>query len=51
MGCNAEDSCPVALLPKLENWDLDNPKGKPIDEYRRIRNKIEPKVRVLLEEY
>ncbi len=50
MGCDAEESCPALYVPKLENWDLDNPKGKPIDEYRRVRDLIEEKVRALIKE-
>jgi arsenate reductase len=50
MGCDAEESCPALYVPKLENWDLDNPKGKPIEEYRRVRDLIEEKVRELIKE-
>lgn len=50
MGCDAEESCPALFVPKLENWDLDNPKGKQMDEYRRVRDLIEEKVRELIEE-
>ena len=50
MGCDAEDSCPAFIIPKLENWDLDNPKGKPIEEYRRVRDLIEEKIAELIKE-
>jgi arsenate reductase len=51
MGCDAEDSCPISYLHKLENWNLENPKGKPISEYRRIRDQIEKKITDLIHEY
>ncbi|MCG3216877.1 MAG: arsenate reductase ArsC [Candidatus Heimdallarchaeota archaeon] len=51
MGCDAEESCPVSVSSKLENWDLDNPKGKPLEEYRRVRDEIEIKMKKLIEEY
>jgi protein-tyrosine-phosphatase len=35
---------------KLTDWHLDDPKGKPVEEVRRIRDMIEPKVRMLSEE-
>ena len=50
MGCDAEDACPALIVPKLENWDLDNPKGKPIEEYRKVRDLIKEKVLALIEE-
>ncbi len=50
MGCDVEESCPTFIVPNLENWDLDNPKGKPIDEYRRVRDLIEDKIKELIKE-
>jgi len=51
MGCDAEESCPLLFIPRLENWDLSNPKGKSISEYRRVRNQIKKKVIDLITEY
>jgi arsenate reductase len=31
-------------LKKVEDWHLEDPKGKPIEEIRRIRDEIEEKV-------
>ncbi len=48
MGCTVQDVCPAPLVAqmrkKLVDWHLDDPKGKPIQEVRRIRNEIERKV-------
>jgi protein-tyrosine-phosphatase len=43
MGCG-DDSCPAVFLKKVEDWHLEDPKGKPIEEIRRIRDEIEEKV-------
>jgi arsenate reductase len=51
MGCDAAESCPVIYHPRIEKWDIENPKGKPIEEYRKVRDIIEKKVRELIEYY
>jgi len=48
MGC--EETCPAVLAKKIIEWQIPDPKGKPIDEIRRIRDALEAKVKVLLEE-
>ena len=48
MGC--EETCPAVLAKKIIEWQIPDPKGKPIDEVRRIRDMLEAKVKVLLEE-
>ena len=48
MGC--EETCPAVLAKKIIEWEIPDPKGKPIDEVRRIRDVLEAKVRMLLEE-
>lgn len=47
MGC--EMSCPVTAAGKVEDWDLEDPAGKPIEFMRRTRNEIEKRVKMLLE--
>ncbi len=48
MGCSVEEACPKPILAqmqkKLVDWDLDDPKGKPIEEVRLIRDEIERRV-------
>lgn len=47
MGCAVEEACPALRVP-LEDWALDDPKGRPSDEVAAIRDKIEMKVRNLV---
>jgi len=48
MGC--EETCPAVLAKKIVEWQIPDPKGKPIDEVRRIRDVLETKVKMLIEE-
>ena len=49
MGCSVEEACPkpmlAAMQKKLVDWHLDDPKGRSIEEVRRIRDEIEKRVR------
>ena len=47
MGCMDKESCPALFIHKLLEWDIEDPKGKPIDKVREIRDEIEQKVRQL----
>jgi arsenate reductase (thioredoxin) len=47
MGCG--DACPVFPGVRYEDWDLEDPSGKPIEDVRRIRDDIDGRVRRLLE--
>jgi protein-tyrosine-phosphatase len=47
MGCAVEEACPALSVP-LEDWELDDPKGKSPDKVAEIRDKIEMKVRNLV---
>jgi len=48
MGCSVEEVCPRPMLAKMQkklvDWDLEDPKGKTIEEVRKIRDEIEAKV-------
>ena len=48
MGCSVEEVCPRPMLAKMQkklvDWDLEDPKGKPLEEVRRIADEIEWKV-------
>ena len=46
MGCG--DTCPVVPGTRYEDWPLDDPAGKPIEDVRPIRDAIEQRVRDLL---
>jgi protein-tyrosine-phosphatase len=49
MGCG-DDACPAFAGKPLVDWDLPDPKGRPIEEFRRVRDEIEARVRALLAE-
>ena len=44
MGCSAEGFCPAPLLNKVTDWNIEDPKGKPVEAVKEIRDKIEAKV-------
>jgi arsenate reductase (thioredoxin) len=48
MGCG--DACPVLPGKRYEEWELDDPAGKGVDEVRPVRDEIERRVRHLLRE-
>ncbi|HYO60485.1 MAG TPA: low molecular weight phosphatase family protein [Actinomycetota bacterium] len=47
MGCAVEEACPALQVP-LEDWALDDPKGKPAEVVAEIRDMIEMRVRNLV---
>jgi len=48
MGCSVEKFCPAPLLKKVIDWGLEDPKDKPIEKVRQIRNEIEKRVLKLI---
>ena len=46
MGCG--DTCPYIPGKRYIDWPLDDPKGRPIEEVRRIRDEIRDRVADLL---
>ena len=49
MGCGVFDSCPVPLVKgkiEIEDWELDDPKGKDISLVRGIRDRIEQNIKI-----
>jgi arsenate reductase (thioredoxin) len=49
MGCNVAETCPATFVP-TEDWGLDDPAGQPLEQVRRIRDQIEAKVKVLIQD-
>ena len=47
MGCGVQ--CPIVSGAHKEDWGLDDPSGKPIEEFRKTRDLIEAKVKELVE--
>ena len=52
MGCSVQEVCPRPLVRQMEkkivDWHIEDPKGKPIEEVRKIRNQVESNVMELL---
>jgi protein-tyrosine-phosphatase len=48
MGCG--DVCPIFPGKRYEDWELTDPKGKPIEEVRAIRDDIRERIENLLAE-
>jgi len=48
MGCMDKESCPALFVKDVLDWNIQDPKGKSIDEVRKIRDQIEIKVKELI---
>ena len=48
LGCG--DECPVLPGVRRDDWPLDDPKGQPLDQVRRVRDEIEQRVAALIGE-
>ena len=46
MGCG--DACPVVPGAKRDDWPLEDPKGKPLERVREIRDEIKTRVAKLV---
>ena len=49
MGCMDKESCPALFLKDVLDWGIEDPKGKPLEQVRKIRDEIENKVKELVE--
>ena len=49
MGCG--DQCPVVPGLTRDDWPLDDPRGQPLDDVRRIRDEIRDRVTALIDTY
>jgi arsenate reductase (thioredoxin) len=47
MGCNDQGVCPGPFFKPTIEWKLEDPKGKPIEKVREIRDQIERQVQEL----
>lgn len=48
MGCIDQAECPAVFLGNFQDWGIEDPKNKPIEKVREIRDKIEAKVKELV---
>jgi protein-tyrosine-phosphatase len=45
MGCMERTECPMLFINNVIDWGIEDPKGKPIEKVREIRDEIERRVR------
>ncbi|VVB57366.1 Protein ArsC [uncultured archaeon] len=45
MGCR--EQCPITPAGRTIAWEVEDPKGKALEDYRRVRDEVEGKVRAL----
>jgi protein-tyrosine-phosphatase len=50
MGCNDQGICPGPFFKPTVDWKLEDPKGKPLEKVREIRDEIERSVQNLIAE-
>ena len=48
MGCMDKESCPALFVKDVLDWNISDPKGKSVEEVRKIRDQIEVKVKELV---
>ena len=49
MGCMDDKFCPALFVPKVIDWGIEDPKDKPIEKVRQIRDEIEKRVLEIIE--
>src|SRR5918995_881200 len=47
MGCMDKNFCPTLFIPNVIDWGIEDPKGKPIEQVRKIRDEIERRIKEL----
>jgi arsenate reductase len=45
MGCIDKTECPMLFINNVVDWGIEDPKGKPIEKVREIRDEIERRVK------
>ena len=48
MGCMDKETCPAFIISKMIDWNIEDPKDKPIEKVREIRDQIEQKVKEII---
>jgi protein-tyrosine-phosphatase len=49
MGCMDKKSCPSLFVRDVDDWNIEDPNGKPIEVVRKIRDQIKNEVFNLLD--
>lgn len=47
MGCMDKNFCPTLFIAKVIDWGIEDPKDKPIEQVRKIRDEIERRIKEL----
>jgi protein-tyrosine-phosphatase len=47
MGCMDQNFCPTLFIPKVIDWGIEDPKDKPIERVREIRDEVEWRIKEL----
>jgi arsenate reductase (thioredoxin) len=50
MGCMDKNFCPTLFIPKVSDWGIADPKGKPIEKVKEIRDEIERSIKEIVEQ-
>jgi arsenate reductase len=45
MGCIDKTECPMLFIKNVVDWGIEDPKGKPIEKVREIRDEIDRRVK------
>ena len=48
MGCIEKESCPTLFIHNVLEWNIEDPKNRPMEKVREIRDIIEERVRELV---
>ena len=48
MGCMDQESCPSLFVKGVDDWNIEDPKGKSVEDVRKIRDQIKNDVLNLL---
>ena len=51
MGCMDDKFCPALFIPKVIDWGIEDPKDKPIEKVREIRDEIEKRVLEIIDSH
>lgn len=47
MGCMDKNFCPTLFIPKVIDWGIEDPKDKPVEKIREIRDEMERRIKEL----
>jgi arsenate reductase len=47
VGCMDKNFCPTLFIPKVIDWNIEDPKNKAIEKVREIRDEIERRIKEL----